>query len=102
MILRVGTMVLLYRTSSEELYNANSESLITRLYKVVSLGKDGRVILRHHQEARAKKDLGNMVALDDNKLDIVMPHTRISYTKLNALIQGQDFELTDTGKIVFN
>lgn len=101
MILRVGTMLLLYKTSPNELYLTDKNALMKRLYKIVSLGKDGRLIIRHHQEARAKKDLGNMVALDSNKLDMIMAHTRLSYSKINALVQGQDFELTETGKIVF-
>lgn len=101
MILRVGTMLLIYQNSAEELYQADNITLAKRLYKVIGFGKDGRIKIRYQQEAREAKELGQFLAIDYSKLGVQTVQARMSYSKFNALVQGQDFELTETGKIVF-
>ena len=101
MILRVGTMLLIYQNSAEELYQADNITLAKRLYKVIGFGKDGRIKIRYQQEAREAKELGQFLAIDYSKLGVQTVQARMSYSKFNALVQGKDFELTETGKIVF-
>ena len=101
MILRVGTMLLVYQNSPEELYQADKTTLAKRLYKVIGFGKDGRIKIRFQQEAREAKELGQFLALDYNALGAQTVQARMSFSKFNALVQGQDFELTETGKIIF-
>lgn len=101
MVLRVGTLLLIYKESPEELYNMRSEELTKRLYKVFGLQKDGRIKVRFHQEARESKEIGSYPALDYNSLGAVTPLARIGYASIQALVQGQDFDITDTGKITF-
>ena len=101
MILRVGTMLLLYKDTPEELYQADNRSLAKRLYKVIGFGKDGRIKIRYQQEAREAKDLGSFLALDYNSLGTQTAQARVGFARINALVQGKDFELTETGKVVF-
>ena len=101
MVLRVGTLILLYRENPNELYLAEEKELIKRFYKVIGFGKDGRIKIRYQQEAREAKDLGGFLALDYNMLENEVAQARVGYAKLNALVQGQDFEISDTGKITF-
>ena len=101
MILRVGTMLLIYQNSAEELYHADNITLAKRLYKVIGFGKDGRIKIRYQQEAREAKELGQFLAIDYSKLGVQTVQARMSYSKFNALVHGKDFELTETGKIVF-
>ncbi len=101
LILRVGTMLLLYKDTPEELYQADNRSLAKRLYKVIGFGKDGRIKIRYQQEAREAKNLGSFLALDYNSLGTQTAQARVGFARINALVQGKDFELTETGKVVF-
>ncbi|MBO5619452.1 MAG: CRISPR-associated protein Csn1 [Paludibacteraceae bacterium] len=102
MILKVGSLVLLYKDTPNELYHANTTTLVQRLYKIVGFGKDGRIKIRYQQEAREAKELGAWLALDYNCLGAATPaQSRIGYAKFNALVEGIDFEMSETGKITF-
>lgn len=101
MVLRVGTLVLLYKDSPKELYDLPIHELVTRLYKVIGFGKDGRIKVRYQQEAREAKELGTFLALDYNSLGKSTSQARVGYAKMRALVQGQDFDISDTGKITF-
>ena len=64
-----------------------------------------QITIRHHQEAREATKLKELygnpkTGLFDNSQEIY-PQRRLSYNQFNALVQGQHFELTETGKIVF-
>lgn len=101
MVIRVGSLVLLYKDSPEELYYADMATLTKRLYKVIGFGKDGRIKVRYQQEAREAKELGLFATLDYNTIGEILPQARVRYSKIRALVQGQDFEISDTGKITF-
>lgn len=101
MVLRVGTLLLLYKNTPEEIYKTDTTTLVKRLYKVIGFGKDGRIKVRYQQEARDAKNLGNFLALDYTNLGAQTCQARVSYSKINALVQGQDFDISDTGKITF-
>ena len=103
--LKIGTMVLLYENSPEEVWNLNAIELTKRLYKVTGLSSlvvsgnpYGRIVLTYHQEARPSTDVkaknGAYVNGELHRAAIVMLHTQ-----LKALIQGHDFELNDLGEI---
>lgn len=106
--LKIGDMVLLYEAKIEELLKSPVNELAKRLYKITGLSilptgssTYGLITLLHHQEARASKDIsaknGAFKANEDFRPAIIMLHTQ-----LNALVSGQDFELTPTGEIKFN
>lgn len=102
MTLRIGDLVLLYEQSTNEIRNAPQKELVKRLYKITGMSDSGglQITMRHLQEARPDKELqqinGAFIASEPIKNMRMLRHTQI-----NALVQGQDFELTDTGKIVF-
>ncbi len=103
--LKIGTMVLLYENSPEEVWELDQRNLVRRLYKVTGLSSMvissynyGTINLIHHQEARPSTDVkqknGVFKANEEFRSGIKMLHTQI-----NALVQGVDFELNDLGEI---
>ncbi len=106
-ILRIGTMVLFYENSPEELCDCSRQELAKRLYKVtgfstltVAQNSYGRLTLKHHQEARPASELkakSGAWKIDEEYRAVIS----ILHTQLNALVEGYDFELTVTGEIKF-
>lgn len=105
--LKVGTMVLLYDESPDEVYELDSSELCKRLYKItgmssmaVASGVYGVLSLMFHQEARPSKDVtlknGAFKCGEATRAGITLLHTQFK-----ALVQGYDFEIDDLGKIKF-
>lgn len=105
--IKIGTNVLLYESSATELYEASDKELSRRLYKVIGMSSMlvtgcmyGIINLRHSTESRPAKDIksknGAYKSGEDFRPAITMLHTQ-----LNALIEGQDFDLTPLGEIKF-
>ncbi len=107
-MLKVGLMVLLYEKSPAELINCNQQELSRRLYKVIGLSFNptgsgyGTINLRYHQEARpstdtaAKSKNGSWKQGESIRSGILVLHTQFS-----ALVQGQDFTISESGTINF-
>ena len=105
--IKIGTNVLLYESSVTELYDASDKELSRRLYKIIGLSSMvatgnlyGRIYLKHSIESRAAKDIksknGEYIQGEEFRPAITMLHTQF-----NALIEGQDFDLTPLGEIKF-
>ena len=103
--LKIGTMVLLYENSPEEVWELDRKNLLKRLYKVtgmsilvVSSNTYGRINMIHHQDARPSSDVkitnGAFKADADFRPGIMLLHTQFK-----ALVQGVDFEINDLGEI---
>ncbi len=103
--LKVGTLVLLYENKAEEVWESSKEELSHRLYKISGLSSFvsgvnsyGRVLMRHHEEARPAADIkpkdGAYKQGEAYRSSIKMLHTQIK-----ALVQGVDFEIDETGQI---
>ena len=104
--LKIGTMVLLYENSPEEVWELDRKNLQKRLYKVTGMSsmllreKDyyGTLDLVHHQEARpsseVKKKNGEFHSYEEFRSGIRMLHTQFK-----ALVQGVDFEINNLGEI---
>ena len=103
--LKIGTMVLLYEKSPNEVWDASIVDNNKRLYKVVGLSAmrmKGRNVdyatikLKHHEEARLSTELksknGAFKQGEELRPSIIMLHTQ-----LNALVQGCDFEINELG-----
>jgi len=102
MTLHLGDLVLLYEQSPDELRNASQKELVKRLYKITGMSDSGglQITMRHQQEARPDKELQQINGLF--RADEPIKYLRmLRHTQINAFVQGQDFELTETGKIVF-
>ncbi len=105
--LKLGDLVLLYENSPEELRKAPQEELVKRLYKVTGMSDSSglQITLRYQQEARdagvLKQEYGNpktgLYAADQP----IYARRMLLHTQINALVQGQDFDISETGKITF-
>ncbi len=105
-----GVLVLFYKNSPEELKTMSRAELQKRLYKVTEFSQDGRICLRWHREARAKKDAAAAMKQDFNceassklPFDKSYPLLRISSGNYqnHMLFSGIDFEMTVAGQIKF-
>ena len=105
--LKIGTMVLLYEKSPDEIWDASLTEINKRLYKVVGLSAmrmTGRNVdyatikLKQHEDARLSTELkaknGAFKQGEELRPSIIMLHTQ-----LNALVQGYDFEINELGEI---
>ena len=104
--LKIGTMVLLYEESPEEVWELDMKDIQKRLYKITGMSsmvlqnkyEFGTVEMVHHQDARPSTDIkkknGEFKFGEDFRPGIKMLHTQI-----NALVQGVDFEINDIGEI---
>jgi CRISPR-associated endonuclease Csn1 len=103
--IKKGDLVLLYENSPEELRSATQAELNKRLYKIVKMSDSGglQITIRHHQEAREATKLKELYGNSKTGLfessQEIYPQRRLSHNQFNALVQGQHFELTETGKI---
>ena len=102
-IIKPGTMVLLYNKSKNELYAKTSIELCRHLFKVTGLEKDGRITLRHHQEARGDELISKECGKGYSSFDIMRnnPKLRLSLSNIRMLVEGFDFTLTVTGEVIF-
>ena len=105
--LKIGTMVLLYEETPEEIYELDEAELCKRLYKITgmhsSLDKGyiyGFVSLVHHQEARSSEEIPTQKGRFKCG-EIFRPRIDLCHTQFKALVQGYDFEMDDLGKIKF-
>lgn len=107
-ILKVGTLVLFYEKSPEELYDATPEELTKRLYKVTGMSTQtieqkyhyGILMFKYHQEAQpagALKVKKGLWKIGEAYRSII----GINHNQFNALVEGYDFELSVTGEIKF-
>lgn len=107
-ILKLGTMVLLYESTPEEILGASKEELSRRLYKVVGLSMQliqgkyeyGNATLLFNQEARPSTELKAKNGLYKQQEEI-RPQIVMNHNQLNALVEGYDFTLSPSGKIEF-
>ncbi len=102
-ILKTGTMVLFYENSPEELYECGKKELAKRLYKIKSMANEGRIVFLYHQEARDDKSVtaecGN--GLSQFNANNPPAKLRLSVSKINAMVEGYDFDISVTGEITF-
>lgn len=102
--LKIGTMVLLYEKSPQEIWNGDKQSLQKRLYKVTGLSimvqkyQYGVISLVHHQDARASSDIKLINGAYKNDEDF-RSGIRLLHTQFKAFVQGIDFEINDLGEI---
>ncbi len=103
--LKIGTMVLLYENTPEEVWEQDQAGLQKRLYKVTGIStltinkyKYGTLVLTHHQEARPATDIkeknGKYISGEE-----IRPRIRMLHTQINALVEGVDFRINDIGEI---
>lgn len=111
MVLKIGTLVLLYENNKNELYSMGNAELCKRMYEITGLktstdtreGKhyqSGRITLKHHQEAQPnsalKEKMGPWKDGEEYRPMILMSHSQI-----RCLVQGVDFNISEDGTVSF-
>lgn len=103
--LKTGQHVLLYEKSPDEVLSLDYKELAKRLYYVsglstLNIGKYsyGIIILRFHQESRMFKDL-KVVGGEYVSGEQYRPIVKFLHSQFKALVEGQDFEITELGEI---
>jgi len=110
-LIKVGTMVILWENSMEEVWDLAMIDIRKRLYKVVGLSNQrivrpsgkideyATIVLRFHQEASSATDLktqdGLFKANEEYKAQ-----RKLNHNQFNALIEGFEFKISSLGKIV--
>lgn len=103
--IKIGTMVLLYDESPEEIWELDTKSLQRRLYKVTGLSSlaissyvYGTIVLTYHQEARPSKEVPAKNGIFVRN-EILRPTIKMYHTQFNALINGVDFIINELGEV---
>ena len=97
-ILKKGLMVLFYKENSNELKDLPPKDLIGRLYKLSKFDAQGRLTFRIHFEARQASELKEIYNVDYEK---PFEQIRLQVSKLDMMVEGYDFDLSSSGKIMF-
>ncbi len=109
-VLKVGTMVILWENSPEEIWEEQEKEITKRLYKIIGLSNQrikspngkineyATIMMRFHQEAKPSTELkvldGAFSINEEYKAQRKMNHNQF-----NALIEGLDFKLNALGQI---
>jgi len=103
--LTVGTMVILYEKTPDEINFNDLTDISKRLYKVIGMSSMnisgylyGVISLRYHEEARPSSD----VKLKNGAYKVgeeLRPGITMLHTQFNALVEGVDFSINELGKI---
>lgn len=96
-ILKKGLMVLFYKENASELYDLSVKDLYKRLYKLSKFDAQGRLTFRTHFEARQASELKEVYNID---FEIPFEQIRLQVSKLDMIVEGYDFVLTPSGKII--
>ena len=96
-LLKKGLMVLFYKESPQEIFELGQNDLHKRLYKLAKFDAQGRLTFRNHFEARQASELNEIYNVDFEK---PFEQIRLQVSKLDMFVEGYEFKLTSTGKIV--
>ena len=96
-----GTQIILLQSDDEDIDLTDSKDVSARLYYVAIMEKDGRIMLRHNQEAREAKLLRQETCSGAyKKSDPYRSQRRISLSDFHALVEGVDFDINVLGEII--
>lgn len=97
---RTGTHIILLQSDEEEIDVTNEKELAKRLYFVAVMKKDGRIVLRYHQDAREatilKKERKAGAYKDGENY---RSEISLSLSDFHALVEGIDFKINALGEI---
>lgn len=104
--LKIGTMVLLYEKSPEEVWELDRNNLQKRLYKVTGMSsmviqgkfEYGTIEMVHHQNAKPSSEI-KKVNGEYKSDEVFRPGIKMLHSQMKALVQGVDFEINDLGEI---
>lgn len=96
-ILKKGLMVLFYKENVSELYDLNAKDLYKRLYKLSKFDAQGRLTFRPHFEARQASELKEVYNVN---FEVPFEQIRLQVSKLDMIVEGYEFIMTSSGKII--
>jgi CRISPR-associated endonuclease Csn1 len=97
-ILKKGLMVIFYKENAEEIIDLDQIDIYKRLYKLSKFDAQGRLTFRTHFEARQASELKEIYNVDFEK---PFEQIRLQVSKLNILVEGYEFKISPSGKIIF-
>ena len=103
-IVTSGMQVILLQSYDENYKKLAQSELRNRLYNIISMEADGRITLRHNQEARSDKEVRAATSPQSGGYKEgkeTYPLYRLSTTNFNALVEGFDFTIDVLGRIHF-
>jgi CRISPR-associated endonuclease Csn1 len=95
-ILKKGMMVLMYDKNPDEIWELSNDEKIKRLYRLAKFDAQGRLTFRPHSEAKLASELKEIYSVEFDKLN---EQVRLQVSKLNMLVENNDFNITPTGNI---
>lgn len=104
--LKIGTMVLLYDNSPEEVWDLDRSELLKRLYKVTGMSsmviqgkfEYGTIEMVHHQNAKPSSEI-KKVNGEFKSNENFRPGIKMLHSQIRALVQDIDFKINDLGEI---
>jgi CRISPR-associated endonuclease Csn1 len=95
-----GTQIILLQSDDEEIDLTDSKEVSARMYYVAIMKKDGRLILRHNQEARDAGKLAKESRAGAYKTsDSYRSQIALTLSDFHALVEGVDFDINVLGEI---
>ena len=95
-----GTQIILLQSDDEEIDLADPKELSARMYYVAIMQKDGRLQLRHNQEAREATVLKKEARAGAyKKTDEYRSQITLSLSDFHALVEGVDFDINVLSEI---
>lgn len=95
-----GTQIILLQSDDEEIDLTDSQEVSARMYYVAIMKKDGRLILRHNQEARDAGKLAKESRAGAYKTsDSYRSQIALTLSDFHALVEGVDFDINVLGEI---
>ncbi|OPZ97647.1 MAG: CRISPR-associated endonuclease Cas9 [Bacteroidetes bacterium ADurb.Bin408] len=110
-IIKIGTMVILWEKSPEEVWDLSISDINKRIYKIIGLSNQritsssgnineyATIVMRYTQEARPGTDLKVMDGAFQTGEEF-KAQRKMNHNQFNALVEGYDFKITATGKII--
>lgn len=104
--LKIGTMVILWENSQEEVWDLSVSEINKRLYKIVGLSEQviqgkyyyGTIVLRFNKEAKPSTELNIQDGAFKNGEEYKALR-KMNHNQFNALIEGFDFKINVLGEI---
>ena len=95
-----GMQIILLQSDDEEIDLTDTNETSARMYYVAIMKKDGRLILRHNQEAREANILKKETRAGAYKAtDSYRSQISLTLSDFHALVEGVDFDINVLGEI---
>jgi len=112
-ILKTGTIVCVWENVPNEVWQLQKNEIVKRFYKIIKMKKDGRIALKHMQEARNDDGLigsylktygckpSKSLTEGESQINFKFPHPKLllSPFNFNFLVERFDFYISPIGEL---